>query len=213
MTERTKKPGATYGNLSPAQVKMSPAPACEAITNTLHSDSNPTQSLSRQSTLVNTELDALQSPQQVHSLAQASFQNTCSLDCICACHRKNRLKSPEMLSILFGSLLVGYKALPCDRTNCRNQATTITYAFPQWLLRRTIALSVSYSRLQGPNLCLRMVRNCPGDADIFTAVFRGQVDHVRRLLGNGEASVIDVDPAGNTPLHVRCLSSQSGSLG
>ena len=202
--EGTQKVAGTYEDLVSAQVNMSSAAASDVDGGESIADcKTPIQSLSRQSTLVDAEADPpKQSGVRVQSFPNTTSMKACPLDCSCACHRRNRLKSPELFNTLFGSLHVGYKALPCDKSQCRSQATKIRYAFPQWLLRRTIAFSMSYSQLQGPDLCLRMVRNRPGDSDIFTAVFRGQVDHVRRLIGDGQASVIDVDPDDNTPLHV-----------
>ena len=148
-----------------------------------------------------------QSLNRVHSLPTSLGQKTCNLDCICACHRRNRLKSPEILSPVLGSLFVGYKASPwsaqkCDQSYCRSHATRITYAFPPWLLSRAISVSMAYSHPPGPDLCLRMMRVRPGDANIFTAVFRGTRQHVQRLLEHNEASVCDVDPAQNTALQV-----------
>ena len=168
--------------------------------------------LSRQSTLVGNDGDRVTQPlNRVHSIPARLGQKICSLDCNCVCHRRNRLKSPNVLSTVLGSLFVGYKASPwssqhCDKRYCQSQATKITYAFPQWLLRRAISVSMTYSHPQGPDFCLRMMRVRPGDADIFTAVFRGTYNHVQRLLDDNDASVLDVDPAHNTALQVRSSS-------
>ena len=168
-----------------------------------------TRDLSRQSTLVesnDTGMPRLMN--KVRSMPESSSQSTCSLECNCACHRRNRLKSPDILRTVIGSLYVGYKASPspsqsCDKGYCRSQATKITYAFPQWLVRRAISVSMAYSYPQGPDLCLRMMRVRPGDANIFTAVYRGTCYHIQRLLNDNEASVWDVDPMHNTALLVR----------
>ena len=172
-----------------------------------------TRGLSRQSTLVESNDTGMSRPlNKVRSMPKSFSQSTCSLECNCACHRRNRLKSPDILRPVLGSLFVGYKASPgssqkCDKGCCRSQATNITYAFPQWLVRRAISVSMAYSYPQGPDLCLRMMRVRPGDANIFTAVYRGTCYHIQRLLHDNEASVLDVDPMHNTALLVRISQS------
>ena len=167
------------------------------------------RSFSRQSTLVESnDIGILRPLIKVHSMPKRLNRSTCSLECSCACHRRNRLKSPDVLRPVLGSLNVGYKASPwpsqkCDKKYCRSQETKITYAFPQWLLRRAISVSMAYAHPQGPDLCLRMIRVRSGDANIFTAVYRGTCNHIQRLLDDNEASVLDVDPAHNTALQVR----------
>lgn len=172
------------------------------------SSSTSIEDLSTQSTLINSnDLKLPRVRNRVQSLPTKLTRTTCSLDCSCVCYRRNRLKSPDVLSTVLGSIVVGYKAPPlslhaCDTKFCRSRATKITYAFPQWLLRRAISVSMAYSHPQGPEFCLRVMRVCPGDADIFTAVFRGTLNHVQRLLDDNDASVLYVDPAHNTALHV-----------
>ena len=144
---------------------------------------------------------------RVNSLPTSVGQKTCNLDCICVCHRRNRLKSPDILSPVLGSLFVGYKGSlwslqECDQPYCRSHATRITYTFPPWLSTRAISVSMVHSHSENPVLSLRVVRVRPGDANIFTAVFRGTRQHVQRLLEHTEASICDVDLAHNTPLLV-----------
>lgn len=170
------------------------------------------RNLSRQSTLVEDHgMEISERPNKARSFPTKLSQTSCNLDCGCICHKRNRLKSPAVLSTALGSLFVGYKASPwssqnCDKKYCRSSTTKITYAFPQWLLRRVISVSMAYSHPQGPNFCLRMIRVRPGNANIFTAVFRGTCNHVQRLLCDEEASVLDVDPSHNTALQVRLIS-------
>ena len=59
---------------------------------------------------------------------------------------------------------------------------------------------------KGPELCIRLTRIRPYDANIFVAVVDKSeevaVRHVERLLLTGGASVFDVDPSGKTALQV-----------
>lgn len=211
-----REPSETYSEMVVAQVKSRPTPPKTCRDHSSDDDLNQPSSasnmrLSRQSTLVDSnETEPPQVLRKIrhHSLPTKLSRNACNLDCSCSCHRRNRLKTPDVLSTVFGSIIVGYKTSPwslqaCDKKSCQSRATKITYAFPQWLLRRAISVSMAYSRPQGPEFCLRMMRVRPGDADIFTAVFRGTRNHVQRLLDDNDASVLDVDPAHNTALHVR----------
>lgn len=137
-------------------------------------------------------------------------RTTCSLDCGCACHRRNRLRSPNVLNTVLGTLFVGYQASPwlaqgCNKMFCQSRSTKIDYAFPRWFLRRAISLTMGYGHPGGLEFSARMMSVRPGDADIFIAVFRGASNHIEKLIHDGKASVFDVDPAGNTALHVRYL--------
>jgi hypothetical protein len=64
---------------------------------------------------------------------------------------------------------------------------------------------------KGPELCLRMVRVRPLDAHIFAAARlqneNSGLHHIKRLLLAGEASVLDVNPGGETALLVRNIDS------
>ena len=150
-------------------------------------------------------------PLYLASSSPAILRHTAySINCVCACHFRNRLRSPDILEPILGSLIVGVNGSSgslqrCNVKQCRESTTQITYAFPQWLMKRVISVNMAYSYSRGPDLCLRMMRVRPKGANIFAAVFRGTRDHVQRLLGDNDASVLDIDPAHNTALMVRSL--------
>ena len=144
------------------------------------------------------------------------IRNICEQDCSCTCHQGWRIRSPRYLSTIFGSLLLGYTAQPwmtciCDSYDCRGRSTciTYTYAFPRWLLDRIMACTIAYDRSRGPELCVRLLRVRSGHEYIFwVATMRTSdtdktsIHHIKYLLTNGEASVLDVDPYGRTALQV-----------
>ena len=144
------------------------------------------------------------------------IRNICEQDCSCTCHQGGRIRSPRYLSTILGSLLIGYTAQPgmtcvCNSYDCRGRSTciTYTYAFPRWLLDRMIACSIAYDRSRGPELCVRLLRVRSGHEYIFwVATMRTSdtdktsIHHIKYLLTNGEASVLDVDPYGRTALQV-----------
>ena len=109
--------------------------------------------------------------------------------------------------------MVGYNAIPglaqrCNDPSCKGQSTNITYtyAFPDWFVSRVVYLNFKNEQSRGPELCLRVVRVRPSDAKIFLAVQDDReevaLEHTKRLLLAGEASVLDVDPDGGSALSV-----------
>lgn len=128
--------------------------------------------------------------------------------------RQLNLKSPNFLNSILGSLFVGYRTSPwskqaCDHIDCRQASTTLTYTyiFPQWLLNRVFFSKMVYNSSRGPELCLRVMRVRPADADIFLALWThvphsSRLDHVKRLLNDGQGSVLDVGPDNYSVLSV-----------
>ena len=138
---------------------------------------------------------------------------SCNVNCRCSCHKKGSLKSPKFLKTILGSIMVGYNAIPglaqgCNDPSCKGQSTNITYtyAFPDWFLSRVVYFNFKNQQLSGPELCLRVIRVRPLKSDIFLAVSDNReevaLEHTKRLLLAGEASVLDVDPEGVSILSV-----------
>lgn len=139
-------------------------------------------------------------------------RSACQPWCSCACHTERRLRSPQLLDQIIGSLFIGYSGLPgltkqCNQHSChlRSQPMTyITYFFPQWFLARTISFVLSTTPLAGPVASLKVSRTVPGDSAIFTYAKTGDVDKIRSLFESGLASPHDVHfESGITALHVR----------
>ena len=158
-------------------------------------------------------------PQGYNALQMAtpkSFKITgksCHVNCRCFCHKKGSLKSPKFLTTILGSIMVGYKAIPglaqkCNDSSCKGQSTNITYtyAFPEWFISRVVYFNFKNEQLKGPELCLRVVRVRAYDANIFIASQDDReelaLEHNKRLLLAGEASVLDVNPNGESLLSV-----------
>ena len=138
---------------------------------------------------------------------------SCNVNCRCSCHKKGSLKSPNFLKTILGSIMVGYNAIPglaqrCNDPSCKGQSTNITYtyAFPEWFVSRVVHFNFKNEQLRGPELCLRVVRVRPNNANIFIAVEDDRqevaLEHTKRLLLAGKASVLDVDPDGESVLSV-----------
>ena len=138
---------------------------------------------------------------------------SCNVNCRCSCHKKGRLKSPKFLTTILGSIMVGYNAIPglapkCNEPSCKGQSTNITYtyAFPEWFISRAVYFNFKNEQLRGPELCLRVVRVRPSNANIFVALEdkreENALQQTKRLLLAGKASVLDVDPHGCSLLSV-----------
>ena len=142
-------------------------------------------------------------------------RNSCDSACGCLCHRRSQYKSPRSLNALLGSLFVGYRASPwssqtCSNSDCRQRSKKFTYvyAFPRWFLARILVVDMAYSQLRGPELCLRVMRVRPSNTLCFVSLTArlnndDTVHHLKRLLNEGEISVLDVDERNVTVLHVR----------
>ena len=142
-------------------------------------------------------------------------RSSCDSACGCVCHRRSQFKSSRSLNALLGSLFVGYQASPwstqtCSNSNCRQRSKKLTYvyAFPRWFLARILVVDMAYSQSKGPELCLRVMRVRPCHTGGFAIIGSNlsednKLRHFKRLLNEGEISVLDVSAQGVTTLHVR----------
>ena len=142
-------------------------------------------------------------------------QIRCDSICECRCHHQGQIRSPQSLSSVLGSLLVGYQSYPCLTEACSNSSCqrrsgqlNYTYAFPRWLLRRVLLINVAYSRSRGPELVLRMMNIRPDRDNIFRILEGEHVDEskvlsrLKNLIDLGAGSILDISPYGMTCLHV-----------
>ncbi len=138
-------------------------------------------------------------------------RSACQPWCSCACHTERRLRSPQLLDQVIGSLFIGYSGLPgltrrCNQRSCHLQSqpmTYITYFFPQWFLARMISFVLSTTPLAGPVASLKVSRTVPGNSAIFEYAKRGDIIKMRSLFEGGLASPHDVQfESGITALHV-----------
>ena len=149
-----------------------------------------------------------ESQQQPYITTFEIARKSCGPRCDCTCHRKFRFRSPGFLDAVFGSLSLGYQASPwfsqgCQNGRCRRSSTRIQYMFPKWFVKRSVALAIAYSQPKGPELILRVLRPQPNNAFIFVCAQNGYCNELKRLLENGEASLVDIDEYNQTALNVR----------
>jgi len=159
------------------------------------------------------ELKSKQEPEA--KLAQASVptfrleKSSCKLSCACSCHTPKRHSKPYLINAILGSMFRGYYVSPlstdkCDNFYCGNRSVRYTYeyTFPRWFAQRSILIAMVQSTSRGPELCLKTIRLVPATSLIYKAAESGKTYWVRSLLARGQASVLDVDEHGHTPLHV-----------
>ena len=148
-----------------------------------------------------------------HSTAgtQLPLARTCSLSCSCKCHRVVNRRQPSLFKDLLGWLMAGsyfssWSTQACDTISCRKRYMRYAYLYslPGWLMdQRKLLVIMTYFSGRGPEFCLRFPRVRPYITALFIAAHNGSLSTVRQALEEGTASVIDIDPYGETALHVR----------
>jgi hypothetical protein len=109
-------------------------------------------------------------------------------------------------TILFQTWITEHQAIMGDNETTRTERTTCFIFHPtHWLMRLGLkyglkAMAVNHHRTW--QYSIRPVHAVPDDSLVFSFCMTGNVDAVRELFKRGEASVIDVDTDGWTPLHV-----------
>ena len=139
---------------------------------------------------------------------------SCDRWCSCACHVRGTFRYPEWMRSVLGSMFVGYTGMPvftppCSETNCKQRSAPsieVTYRFPSWFLSRVVSLNLRLSPVAGPELCLRMPRMMDWSTPLWQASEVGDISAIQVLFGSGGASPFDVNPYGQSALHVsNCL--------
>ena len=131
----------------------------------------------------------------------------CRTLCSCTCHRRSRLKSPDCLEYIIGTLILNYSTrCTCNERLCRGprgSSYVITYFFPYWLLARSQRQFIYAACFTGPTFALRMPRVVKGDSKLIGYSVKGDVEGIKELFVRGEASPDDVaGQNGRSALHV-----------
>ena len=158
------------------------------------------------------DLDSTGTVQGEKTLSQTQHftESMCGTRCICRCHTSMESNDPKLLAALFGffweSCYKGGTSLPnierCDLEDCqkRPKKPSYTYTIPLWWTNRKLLFMLSRNSFGGPELCLRTLRVISRTSRIFIAAEAGKTEHVKRLLIDGDGSVIDVDQHGQLAL-------------
>ena len=138
----------------------------------------------------------------------------CEIWCDCACHKRIRTRSPQMLQSIVGSIFVGYVGLPmltppCTNLKCIRTSESfvqVNYYFPQWFLARVVSVAMrcyDINDLRKSDFSVRTLNIRSRYEGIFKLSDDGDANAVKYLLTNKKASILDVtDDSGHSPLHV-----------
>ncbi|KAI0118337.1 ankyrin [Nemania sp. FL0031] len=139
---------------------------------------------------------------------QATLVRECPSTCNCNCHHFKHSRSPTWLATLIGNLFLQYNTIPvfkrptCDKLVCTAKSlpsVRLYYAFPQWLVARSIELNVSWSSLFGPGSSLHIrVPRVLLSHPIWRAIQFGDIHWVRNGLANKSVLPTDVDRWGRS---------------
>ena len=159
-----------------------------------------------------TEESSSQSPKRCKSSLHAKKMTTCRIGCQCSCHRGNRLRSPQVMTGLVGSLSANYSIRPspldgCVSEWCRSSTVDVEYVFPRWLTKMSLEFSTILGSSNFTSVSLKSPKFCSESAPIFWAARTGAIDHIRRLFSAGEATRCDINyPERKSALHVsQCI--------
>ena len=141
---------------------------------------------------------------------QVSLVSSCHFSCLCRCHQLQYFQSPGLLVDWVGNLVVQTRGLTtCDAQDCRvasSSSSRITYALPRWLWARSVEIAVSWSTLTGAgsSLHLRIPRVIYRHS-VWPAIWRGDLEWVRRHLSIKSVLPTDVDEDGQSLAIVSCI--------
>jgi hypothetical protein len=132
----------------------------------------------------------------------------CQLICSCSCHIPVRYRLPTFFTQVMGTALIEYSASassrqPCNEQSCRKQSsssTRIIYHFPEWCLVWCVLTPISLKHKNGPELLLRTVRTRDYRDEVFYLAYDGDLDGIKTLIAEGEASPHDMTNTTNTSL-------------
>ena len=147
----------------------------------------------------------------------------CVSACKCACHKRNRFRSPRSVDALLGVLFFGYSVLPfcakpkCTASECKGNGSfkiKVEYLFPLWFLLN-VSARIMISSTGDPALCLTVIRARTGGSDMWRYIKSNDLGSLQAMYGSGRGSPNDIFESGRTALYVsttslRCtLSSNS----
>ena len=144
------------------------------------------------------------------------LSRSCRRDCRCQCHRRAVLQTPRLLERLIGTLFMNYIGIPRQDdaclTNCRRRRgfkARVTYLFPHWFLMKKFSAIIT-SESGSPHISIRVSRQVSPKSKIFSLCRVGDVEGVKRLFIDGQASPFDVSAqTGSTVLTHAVMGCQS----
>lgn len=140
--------------------------------------------------------------QSIKFQTQYQDPNSCEVSCHCRCHSTQILNSPSFLKDILGRIFIGYKGIPfakkCTNQKCKRYSTPkvyLSYYFPRWwVIKRMMVLLAQWrTAFSGPELLLRFPRCVGENSAVFTFAHYGNIEGLKLLFNNGNASPNDID--------------------
>jgi hypothetical protein len=118
----------------------------------------------------------------------------CTPECECACHQRQRYRSPSFAQKVLGELFIGFSSLPllsksCTDDRCTQKSTfsaTFTYYLPTFLLGKMISLIFITTSQGDPAACIK-VRPLSSDFSLYRAVEGNDLQTIRAMLDSRSA--------------------------
>lgn len=140
---------------------------------------------------------------------RAASLHSCLHICTCACHKMRHSQSPTSLKSTFGSLFLHYNTIPffqranCDVSSCKVKSRSslrLYYAFPQWLIARSIEFTLSWSSITGAgsSLHLRVPRVNPHLDYIYRTSAYNDIRYIQVQIAEKYILPTDVTEFGGT---------------
>jgi hypothetical protein len=147
------------------------------------------------------------------AVTASPFKKTCDQFCNCSCHLNFCVRSPQWLEAALGALFLRYSGTPilrrnpCNNGKCRrsgDSSTISTYYFPRWALSRALLLSGTWKYVGGLGAAwsIKAPQVIPFDSMVWRHAWNGSLDQLQFLLRERPTSLMDMDPSGETLLHV-----------
>jgi hypothetical protein len=136
----------------------------------------------------------------------------CPQYCSCRCHRRWWLSSPNLLTRMFGFMLIGYPSFPPDREGCTEKfcardsrtPTRIIYHFPTWLVARYFCLDIM-THYNNPQFSLKFPQIVADNSDVFQFAKVGDTEGIKSLFSKGLASPDVINSSWGVPLLNVCF--------
>ena len=157
-------------------------------------------------------------PEEALVQIQATLSRLCPKTCKCDCHKLRRMRTPGFAAGIIGKFLISYNSFAvwnprtCSHPSCLNHSATairLNYIFPQWIIHRALAFSISWSSGitgHGATMYLNIPRVLPESHDVWKAIDNNNVSRLQYLLKQKEVTPTDVSERGENFLLVETIS-------
>ena len=129
----------------------------------------------------------------------------CKALCSCVCHARSIVRSPWILEIIIGKIILQYagRRPACNELYCRRSpesSLNVVYQLPKYIMSRYISISMQYAPLSGPEFLLRVPRMVPWSHLLWKYLNDDNLSAIQKLFAEGRASPHDLNLRGSNAL-------------